>query len=82
MELLHIISSHEHYVVLNLPFPSMNDTLSPSPSISSLGSSASSTYSMMVREHPAIAELSVHFRQQHYLVGLVLCELKNTFDSK
>ncbi|EDO28844.1 predicted protein, partial [Nematostella vectensis] len=58
LELLRIVCSHEHYVTLNLPYPTSlttsGDTLTPGSSM---------------------AELSVAFRQQHFLVGLLLSEL-------
>lgn len=86
MEFLHILCSHEHYVVLNLPFPSViSETvrISPTPSMNSISSSRSSVYSMMSSHDVAgVVELTHPFRSQHYLVGLLLCELKNGFDSK
>ncbi|XP_057299405.1 dedicator of cytokinesis protein 7-like isoform X1 [Hydractinia symbiolongicarpus] len=85
MEFLHILCSHEHYVVLNLPFPSViSETvrISPTPSMNSISSSRSSVYSMMSSHDVAgVVELTHPFRSQHYLVGLLLCELKNGFDS-
>ena len=89
LEFLHILCSHEHYVVLNLPFPtgsgnneSEQQRLSPSPSMNSIVSAGSSIYSMLGRESGTISELSYSFREQHFLVGLLLCEVKNSFDSK
>eukprot|EP00794_Sanderia_malayensis_P007879 gene7879-8730_t len=83
LELLHILCTHEHFIVLNLPFPNTDQSpsISPSPSMNSMVSSLSS-FSLTIKDAAqAIGELSVEFREQHYLVGLLLCELKNAFDS-
>lgn len=84
LEFLHILCSHEHHVVLNLPFPTEaleKDQVSPSPSMNSIISTASSMFSMMGQEPGTIPELSYAFREQHFLVGQLLCELKNSFDT-
>lgn len=75
LEFLRIICSHEHYVTLNLPFPSPlypTPPSSPTPSLSSIGS-AMSTYTIIIGN--SMAELSTAFRQQHFVAGLVLSEL-------
>ena len=85
MEFIHVLCSHEHYVVLNLPFPPVVEedrSASPTPSVNSMASTTSSMYSMMGRDTLTLNELSTDFRSQHYLVALLLCEVKNSFDSK
>ncbi|XP_065674534.1 dedicator of cytokinesis protein 7 isoform X2 [Hydra vulgaris] len=84
MEFLQILSSHEHFVVLNLPFPIMDapSMKSPTVSLKSAMSDTSSLYSMMAQDSSAgIAELSIAFREQHFLIGALLCEVKNSFDT-
>ena len=56
--------------------------LSPSPSMNSIMSVGSSMLSMIGRDPGTIPELSFAFREQHFLVGELLCELKNSFDTK
>uniref|UniRef100_A0A8C2NI82 Dedicator of cytokinesis 7 n=1 Tax=Capra hircus TaxID=9925 RepID=A0A8C2NI82_CAPHI len=67
---------HEHYVTLNLPCSLLTPPASPSPSVSS-ATSQSSGFSTNVQDQKIanMFELSVPFRQQHYLAGLVLTEL-------
>lgn len=75
LEFLRIVCSHEHYVTLNLPFPSPlfpSPPPSPTNSVSSIGSAAS-TYTVIIGN--SMAELSTAFRQQHFMAGLVLSEL-------
>ena len=83
LELLHILCTHEHFVILNLPFPcnDQSPNISPSPSMSSIVSSISS-FSLAIKDaSQSLGELSMEFREQHFLIGLLLCELKNSFDS-
>ncbi|XP_028405418.1 dedicator of cytokinesis protein 7-like [Dendronephthya gigantea] len=78
---LRIVCSHEHYVTLNLPFKMPlfpSPQISPSPSMASIESSASSM--MTSSMPPSMAELSVSFRRQHYLSGLLLSELSLALD--
>jgi hypothetical protein len=80
---LRIICSHEHYVTLNLPFKMPlfpSPQISPSPSLTSIESSASSM--MTSSMPPSMAELSVSFRRQHYLSGLLLSELSLAMDGR
>uniref|UniRef100_A0A8B9CWG6 Dedicator of cytokinesis 7 n=1 Tax=Anser brachyrhynchus TaxID=132585 RepID=A0A8B9CWG6_9AVES len=73
LDFLRIVCSHEHYVTLNLPCSLLTPPASPSPSVSS----ATSGFSTNVQDQKIanMFELSVPFRQQHYLAGLVLTEL-------
>ncbi|XP_073090159.1 dedicator of cytokinesis protein 7 isoform X10 [Manis javanica] len=81
LDFLRIICSHEHYVTLNLPCSLLTPPASPSPSVSS-ATSQSSGFSTNVQDQKIanMFELSVPFRQQHYLAGLVLTELALILD--
>uniref|UniRef100_A0A673MEG0 Dedicator of cytokinesis protein 7-like n=1 Tax=Sinocyclocheilus rhinocerous TaxID=307959 RepID=A0A673MEG0_9TELE len=81
LDFLRIICSHEHYVTLNLPFSLLTPPASPSPSVSS-ATSQSSGFSTHVQDQKIanMFELSVPFREQHYLTGLVLTELAVILD--
>uniref|UniRef100_A0A672J724 Dedicator of cytokinesis 7 n=1 Tax=Salarias fasciatus TaxID=181472 RepID=A0A672J724_SALFA len=76
LDFLRIVCSHEHYVTLNLPCSLLTPPASPSPSVSS-ATSQSSGFSTHVQDQKIanMFELSVPFREQHYLAGLVLSEL-------
>ncbi|XP_026638060.1 dedicator of cytokinesis protein 7 isoform X1 [Microtus pennsylvanicus] len=81
LDFLRIICSHEHYVTLNLPCSLLTPPASPSPSVSS-ATSQSSGFSTNVQDQKIanMFELSLPFRQQHYLAGLVLTELALILD--
>uniref|UniRef100_A0A8C5ED45 Dedicator of cytokinesis protein 7-like n=1 Tax=Gouania willdenowi TaxID=441366 RepID=A0A8C5ED45_GOUWI len=81
MDFIRIVSSHEHYVILNLPCSTLSPPASPSPSTSST-TSQSSAFSSMVQDQgvATMFELSVPFRQQHFLSGLLLTELSLILD--
>ncbi|XP_069803036.1 dedicator of cytokinesis protein 6 isoform X2 [Dendropsophus ebraccatus] len=76
MDLIRIVCSHEHYVTLNLPCGRLSPPSSPSPSISSTASQ-SSVFSSPAQDKTVtnMFELSVPFRQQHFLSGIILTEL-------
>ncbi|KAL2101539.1 hypothetical protein ACEWY4_003300 [Coilia grayii] len=76
MDFMRIVCSHEHYVTLNLPCSTLSPPASPSPSTSST-TSQSSAFSCQVQDQgvQSMFELSVPFRQQHFLSGLLLSEL-------
>ncbi|XP_070194616.1 dedicator of cytokinesis protein 7-like isoform X3 [Littorina saxatilis] len=84
LDFVRILCSHEHFFPLNLPFgtpltPSgMN---SPTSSISSAASHSSYTSTSTLTDKGVFFELTPEFRQQHYLVGLVLSDLNNSFDA-
>ncbi|MGH0154694.1 UNVERIFIED_CONTAM: hypothetical protein FKN15_067356 [Acipenser sinensis] len=82
LDFLRIVCSHEHYVTLNLPCSLLTPPASPSPSVSS-ATSQSSGFSTSVQDQKIanMFELSVPFRQQHYLAGLVLTELALILDA-
>ncbi|XP_060109207.1 dedicator of cytokinesis protein 6 [Heteronotia binoei] len=76
MDFIRIVCSHEHYVTLNLPCSGLSPPASPSPSVSSATSQGSAFSSHTQDQRVAsMFELSVPFRQQHFLAGLVLMEL-------
>ncbi|XP_053355501.1 dedicator of cytokinesis protein 7 isoform X15 [Clarias gariepinus] len=81
LDFLRIVCSHEHYVTLNLPCSLLTPPASPSPSVSSV-TSQSSGFSTHVQDQKIanMFELSVPFREQHYLAGLVLTELAVILD--
>ncbi|XP_066449720.1 dedicator of cytokinesis protein 6 isoform X4 [Eleutherodactylus coqui] len=76
MDLIRIICSHEHYISLNLPCRRLSPPNSPSPSVSST-TSQSSVFSSPAQDKTVtnMFELSVPFRQQHFLSGIILTEL-------
>ncbi|XP_068613178.1 dedicator of cytokinesis protein 7-like [Brachionichthys hirsutus] len=81
MDFTRIVCSHEHYVILNLPCSTLSPPSSPSPSTSST-TSQSSVFSSIVQDQgvATMFELSVPFRQQHFLSGLLLSELSLILD--
>eukprot|EP00063_Salmo_salar_P049452 XP_014024287.1 PREDICTED: dedicator of cytokinesis protein 7 isoform X14 [Salmo salar] len=81
LDFLRIVCSHEHYVTLNLPCSLLTPPASPSPSMSS-ATSQSSGFSTHAQDQKIanMFELSVPFREQHYLAGLVLTELAVILD--
>ncbi|CAN8011055.1 unnamed protein product, partial [Ixodes pacificus] len=76
LDLLRVVCSHEHFVTLNLPF---GTPLTPSPPASPCPSIASSQGSAVsgstLTDRSAFAELSPEYRQQHFLLGLLLSHL-------
>lgn len=81
LDLVRTVCSHEHYVALNLPFgtgyTSGSAPASPSPST---GSSGSLISTLVPGDRARFSELSQEFRQQHFLVGIVLSDLANTLE--
>uniref|UniRef100_A0A8C5AXU2 Dedicator of cytokinesis 7 n=1 Tax=Gadus morhua TaxID=8049 RepID=A0A8C5AXU2_GADMO len=77
LDFLRIVCSHEHYVTLNLPCSLLTPPASPSPSVSS-----SSGFSTHVQDQKIanMFELSIPFREQHFMAGLVLSELSVILD--
>lgn len=79
LDFLRITCSHEHFVPLNLPFgtpftPS-SAPCSPTPSVTSSNSQSSFISTLVGGDRNSFSELSLEFRQQHFLVGLVLGDL-------
>ena len=77
LDLLRIVCSHEHYVVLNLPLGTLLYTgvTSGSQHSSPSGSISSTIESLDMPNLEAMGELSHEFRHYHYLSGLILSEL-------
>ncbi|XP_072928200.1 dedicator of cytokinesis protein 8 isoform X1 [Hemitrygon akajei] len=74
LEFLRILCSHEHYLSLNLFFiTNLSAPASPCPSISSQNSSSCS--SIQDQKIANMFELSIDYRQQHFLIGLLFTEL-------
>lgn len=79
LDFLRIVCSHEHLVPLNLPFgtpftPS-SAPCSPTPSVTSSNSQSSFVSTLVGGDRTSFSELSLEFRQQHFLIGLVLGDL-------
>lgn len=84
LDFLRVLCSHEHFFPLNLPFGtplSPSGMNSPTSSISSAASHSSYTSTSTLTDKGLFFELTPEFRQQHYLVGLVLHDLSNSFDA-
>ena len=84
LDFLRIVSSHEHYVTLNLPFHTKTMTSAPSsptPSVSSTSSQMSSSSTQTLTDSGLFTDLSREFRSRHFLVGLLLLEVDTTCSS-
>ncbi|XP_062614003.1 dedicator of cytokinesis protein 7-like [Saccostrea cucullata] len=86
LDFLRIVCSHEHYFPLNLPFgtpltPTSGKAASPTPSIQSTNSMSSYTSTSTLTDRGQFYELTLQFRQQHFLVGLILSDLKVALDT-
>ncbi|GFS94716.1 dedicator of cytokinesis protein 7 [Nephila pilipes] len=78
LDFLRIVCSHEHFITLNLPFGtpvSPSPATSPCPSVASSSSQCSLLSTGTLVEKGNFTELSAEFKQQHFLVGLVLSDL-------
>uniref|UniRef100_A0A4W3I227 Dedicator of cytokinesis 8 n=1 Tax=Callorhinchus milii TaxID=7868 RepID=A0A4W3I227_CALMI len=83
LEFLRILCSHEHYLSLNLFFAtSLSAPGSPCPSISSQVTTNSSSCSSIHDQRIAnMFDLSLEYRQQHFLTGLLFIELAAALDA-
>lgn len=88
LDFLRIICSHEHFIALNLPFGTpftynISAPASPTLSIKSSNSqhSAISSGGGSNQDKFAFADLTTDFRQQHFLIGLVLAEVAQAFET-
>ena len=76
LDLLRIVCSHEHYVILNLPLGTVLYPMGVGSQHSSPSGSISSTFENLdIPNVEAMGELSHEFRHFHYLSGLILSEL-------
>ncbi|XP_023165795.2 dedicator of cytokinesis protein 7 isoform X2 [Drosophila hydei] len=75
-----IVCSHEHFIALNFPFGTSYTTFSApcSPTPSSTSSTSQTSYGSI--ERSLHADLSSEFRQQHFLVGIVLTDLATVME--
>ncbi|XP_017954547.1 dedicator of cytokinesis protein 6 isoform X2 [Drosophila navojoa] len=75
-----IVCSHEHFVALNFPFGTSYTTFSApcSPTPSTTSSTSQTSYGSI--ERSLHADLSSEFRQQHFLVGIVLSDLATVME--
>ncbi len=88
LDFLRIICSHEHFIALNLPFGTpftymcASAPASPTLSIKSSNSQHSAVSSGGTsQDRFAFADLTADFRQQHFLIGLVLTEVAHAFET-
>ena len=87
LDFLRIVCSHEHFIALNLPFGTpftynVSAPCSPTLSIKSGNSQHSAVSSGLSNQDKfAFADLTADFRQQHFLIGLMLTEIAQAFDT-
>ncbi|KAK6180566.1 hypothetical protein SNE40_012697 [Patella caerulea] len=84
LDFIRIICSHEHYFPLNLPFATPTTPSAPSsptPSTGSMTSHSSYTSTSTLTDKGIFYDLTIEFRQQHYLCGLVLSDLSSALDT-
>ncbi|CAF3642968.1 unnamed protein product [Adineta steineri] len=84
LDFIRIICSHEHYIALNLPLlPTIPP--SPSPSIGSMQSYSSNNNTTNGNHQRAMTiqqtDLTYEYRQEHYLVGIILHDLQNVLSN-
>lgn len=86
LDFLRIVCSHEHFIALNLPFGTpftynISAPCSPTLSIKSGTSQHSAVSSGASNQDKfAFADLTADFRQQHFLIGLMLTEIAQAFE--
>ncbi|ESP02458.1 hypothetical protein LOTGIDRAFT_199704 [Lottia gigantea] len=85
LDFIRIVCSHEHYFPLNLPFATpttpSSGPCSPTPSTGSITSHSSYTSTSTLTDKGIFYQLTIEFRQQHYLCGLVLSDLSAALDT-
>lgn len=85
LDFLRIVCSHEHYIALNLPLIPLIPP-SPSPSIGSIQSYSSNNVNTNGNPPRMIStqqtDLTYEYRQEHYLVGIILHDLQNVLNIK
>lgn len=86
LDFLRIVCSHEHFIALNLPFGTpftynISAPCSPTLSVKSGNSQHSAVSSGLNQDKFAFADLTADFRQQHFLIGLMLTEVAQAFET-
>jgi hypothetical protein len=81
LDFLRIVCSHEYFIALNLPFgtPFTYNISAPSSPTLSIKSSNSQHSGSTHQDKFAFADLTADFRQQHFLIGLMLAEVAEAF---
>lgn len=84
LDFLRIVCSHEHFIALNLPFATpytlTSAPCSPTPSTTSNNSQNSYMSNVASIDKALYSDLSLSFRVQHFLIGLVLGELATVLE--
>lgn len=83
LDFLRIVCSHEHFIALNLPFgtPFTYNISAPASPTLSIKSGTSQHSGSTHQDKFAFADLTADFRQQHFLIGLVLVEVSQAFET-
>jgi hypothetical protein len=83
LDFLRIVCSHEHFVALNLPFgtPFTYNISAPASPTLSIKSGNSQHSGPTHQDKFAFADLTADFRQQHFLIGLILAEVAQAFET-
>lgn len=82
LDFLRIVCSHEHFIALNLPFgtPFTYNISAPCSPTLSIKSGNSQHSAVSSQDKFAFADLTADFRQQHFLIGLILTEIAQSFE--
>lgn len=83
LDFLRIVCSHEHFIALNLPFgtPFTYNISAPASPTLSIKSGTSQHSGSTNQDKFAFADLTADFRQQHFLIGLILVEISQAFET-
>lgn len=83
LDFLRIVCSHEHFIALNLPFgtPFTYNISAPASPTLSIKSGTSQHSGPTHQDKFAFADLTADFRQQHFLIGLILVEISQAFET-
>jgi len=76
LDFMRILASHEHYLTLNLPFTTLVASPLDPMSLHSV------TSSLAMQSYTVTTELTNDFRQQHFLVGIILCDLVTALNTR
>ena len=82
LDFLRIISGHEHFICLNLPFATPTFPTAPTPTSmpqswgqNSLFSPLDRTLTTLLDRMTTFSELTDDYRRQHFLTGIIFCAL-------